>query len=103
MASNLIATPKMEMSEGLKSAGSEARRLKFRYDEALDVLRLIWDQGGPDDPPLTSVEPIPGLVIDFNEQRQIVGIELFRVGEYVQKGRGERVFPPKEKPESPDE
>jgi uncharacterized protein YuzE len=51
--------------------------MRVRYDQAEDALYLRLDESAI----VESEEVRPGVVIDFNDLEQIVGIELRRVSE----------------------
>jgi uncharacterized protein YuzE len=51
--------------------------MRVRYDRAEDALYLRLDESAI----VESEEVRPGVVIDFNDLEQIVGIELRRVSE----------------------
>ena len=51
--------------------------MRVRYDQTEDALFLRLDES----PIAESEEVRPGVVIDFNDRDQIVGIELRRVSE----------------------
>jgi uncharacterized protein YuzE len=51
--------------------------MRVRYDQAADALYLRLDES----PIVESEEVRPGIVLDFNDREQVVGIELRRVSE----------------------
>ncbi len=53
--------------------------MKVHFDPDADALYLRLD----DSPILESEEVSPGIVLDFNEEQQVVGIEILRVQERV--------------------
>jgi uncharacterized protein YuzE len=53
--------------------------MKVRFDEKADALYLRLDESKI----VESEEVQPGIVLDFNEQNQVVGIEILRVKERV--------------------
>jgi uncharacterized protein YuzE len=53
--------------------------MKVHFDEKADALYLRLD----DSKIVESEEVQPGIVLDFNEQNQVVGIEILRVKERV--------------------
>ena len=53
--------------------------MKVRFDENADALYLRLD----DSRIVESEEVQPGIVLDFNEGNQVVGIEILRVKERV--------------------
>ena len=53
--------------------------MKVRFDENADALYLRLD----DSRIVESEEVQPGVVLDFNERNQVVGIEILRVKERV--------------------
>jgi uncharacterized protein YuzE len=53
--------------------------MKVHFDEKADALYLRLD----DSRIVESEEVQPGIVLDFNEQNQVVGIEILRVKERV--------------------
>ena len=53
--------------------------MKVRFDEKADALYMRLD----DSKILESEEVQPGIVLDFNERNQVVGIEILRVKERV--------------------
>ena len=53
--------------------------MRVHFDEKADALYLRLD----DSKIVESEEVQPGIVLDFNEQNQVVGIEILRVKERV--------------------
>lgn len=53
--------------------------MKMHYDEKTDVLYLRLD----DSRIVESEEVQPGIVLDFNDREQVVGVEILRVKERV--------------------
>jgi uncharacterized protein YuzE len=53
--------------------------MKLRFDENADALYLRLD----DSRIVESEEVQPGIVLDFDERNQVVGIEILRVKERV--------------------
>jgi len=53
--------------------------MKMHYDEKTDALYLRLD----DSRIVESQEVQPGIVLDFNEDEQVVGVEILRVKERV--------------------
>ncbi len=53
--------------------------MKVHFDEKADALYLRLD----DSKILESEEVQPGIVLDFNEAKQVVGIEILRVKDRV--------------------
>lgn len=53
--------------------------MRMRFDEKADALYLRLD----DSTIVESEEVQPGIVLDFNEHNQVVGIEILRVKERV--------------------
>jgi len=53
--------------------------MRLRFDEKADALYLRLD----DSKIVESEEVQPGIVLDFNEHNQVVGIEILRVRERV--------------------
>ncbi len=53
--------------------------MRIHLDEKADALYLCLD----DSRIVESEEVWPGIVLDFNEQNQVVGIEILRVQERV--------------------
>ena len=53
--------------------------MKMHYDEKTDALYLRLD----DSPIVESEEVQPGIVLDFNDREQVVGVEILRVKERV--------------------
>ncbi len=53
--------------------------MKLQFDEKADALYLRLD----DSRIVESEEVQPGIVLDFNENNQVVGIEILRVKERV--------------------
>ncbi len=53
--------------------------MKMHFDQKADALYLRLD----DSKVVESEEVRPGVVLDFNEQNQVVGIEILRVQERV--------------------
>jgi uncharacterized protein YuzE len=53
--------------------------MKMHYDEKTDALYLRLD----DSTIVESEEVQPGILLDFNEREQVVGVEILRVKERV--------------------
>jgi uncharacterized protein YuzE len=53
--------------------------MKMHYDQATDALYLRLDESKI----VESEEVQPGIVLDFNESQQVVGVEILRVKERV--------------------
>jgi len=53
--------------------------MKMRYDQKTDALYLRLD----DSKILESEEVQPGIVLDFNADKQVVGVEILRIKERV--------------------
>jgi uncharacterized protein YuzE len=53
--------------------------MRLRFDEEADALYLRLDES----PIVESEEVQPGVILDFNERNQVVGIELLRLKERV--------------------
>ena len=53
--------------------------MRMHYDEQADALYLRLD----DSKIIDSKEVQPGIVLDFNAERQVVGIEVLRLKERV--------------------
>lgn len=53
--------------------------MKMHYDETTDALYLRLDESKI----VESEEVQPGIVLDFNEEQQVVGVEILRVKERV--------------------
>lgn len=53
--------------------------MRLHFDEKADALYMRLD----DSTIIDSLEVQPGIVLDFNEQNQVVGIEILRVKERV--------------------
>ncbi len=53
--------------------------MRLHFDENADALYMRLD----DSTIIDSLEVQPGIVLDFNEQNQVVGIEILRVKERV--------------------
>ena len=53
--------------------------MKMRYDQKTDALYLSLD----DSKILESEEVQPGIVLDFNADKQVVGVEILRIKERV--------------------
>ena len=53
--------------------------MKVHFDEKADAVYLRLD----DSPIVESEEVHPGIVLDFNEANQVVGIEILRVSNHV--------------------
>lgn len=56
--------------------------MRIRYDEKMDALYLRLD----DSKVIESEEVQPGIVIDFNAKKQVVGIEVLQARRRVPKG-----------------
>ena len=60
----------------MESNQNNARRaVKLRVDRQADALHLRLD----DSAIVESVEVVPGVVLDFNEAEEVVGVELLRL------------------------
>ena len=53
--------------------------MKIRFDEQADAVYLRLDESGI----VESEEIQPGIVLDFNQSDQVVGVEILRVKERV--------------------
>jgi len=53
--------------------------MRLHFDEKADALYMRLD----DSTIVDSLEVQPGIVLDFNDQNQVVGIEILRVKERV--------------------
>ena len=53
--------------------------MKMHYDEKTDAIYLRLD----DSRIVESEEVRPGIVLDFNDRKQVVGVEILRVRERV--------------------
>lgn len=53
--------------------------MKMHYDEKSDALYLRLDNS----PIVESEEVQPGIVLDYNDNNQVVGVEILRVKERV--------------------
>ncbi len=53
--------------------------MKVRYDQQADALYLRLDESAI----VESEEVQPGVILDFNEARQVVGVELLGIRERV--------------------
>ena len=62
--------------------------MKIHFDEAADALYIRLD----DSKIVESEEVRPGIVLDFNDQNQVVAIEILRVRDHVSLAN--RRFPP---------
>ncbi len=51
--------------------------MRVRFDEAADALYIRLDEAAVEE----SEEVSPGLVLDFDDQNRVVGIEILRVGQ----------------------
>lgn len=49
--------------------------MKVHYDSELDAFAIHLD---PSEKIIESEEVLPGVIVDFNEKEQIVGIEILR-------------------------
>lgn len=56
--------------------------MRIRYDEKVDALYLRLD----DSKVVDSEEVKPGIVLDFNDKKQVVGIEVLDLKQRVPKG-----------------
>lgn len=63
--------------DGLFRQVHEGRVMRMRYDEQADALYLRLDESKIID----SQEVQPGIILDFNESNQVVGIEILRLKE----------------------
>lgn len=55
--------------------------MRIRYDEKVDALYLRLDESKV----VESEEVQPGIVVDFNARKQVVGIEVLQVKRRVPK------------------
>ena len=55
--------------------------MRIRYDEKVDALYLRLDESKV----VESEEIQPGVVVDFNAKKQVVGIEVLRLKQRVPK------------------
>ena len=53
--------------------------MKMHYDEKSDALYLRLDESAI----IESEEVQPGIVLDYNDNKQVVGVEILRVKERV--------------------
>jgi uncharacterized protein YuzE len=53
--------------------------MKMHYDEKSDALYLRLDESKI----IESEEVQPGIVLDYNDNKQVVGVEILRVNEWV--------------------
>jgi uncharacterized protein YuzE len=53
--------------------------MKMHYDQTTDALYLRLDESSI----VESEEVQPGIVLDFNDKQQVVGVEILRVKERV--------------------
>ena len=53
--------------------------MKLHFDKDADALYLKLDESAV----VESEEVRPGIVLDFNDQDQVVGIEILNVGKHV--------------------
>ncbi len=65
--------------DGLLRPNAEAHAVKIAFDPDTDALSLRLD----DSPIVESEEVRPGIVLDFNADDQVVGVEILRVQERV--------------------
>ena len=56
--------------------------MRIHYDDKIDALYLRLD----DSQVVESEEVKPGVVVDFNAKKQVVGIEVLRLKRRVPKG-----------------
>jgi uncharacterized protein YuzE len=56
--------------------------MRIHYDDKIDALYLRLD----DSKVVESEEVKPGVVVDFNAKKQVVGIEVLRLKRRVPKG-----------------
>ena len=56
--------------------------MRIRYDEKIDALYFRLD----DSKVIESEEVKPGIVLDFNAEKQVVGIEVLELKRRVPKG-----------------
>jgi len=56
--------------------------MRIRYDEKMDALYIRLD----DSKVVESEEVNPGIVLDFNAKKQVVGIEVLKLKQRVPKG-----------------
>jgi len=53
--------------------------MKIKYDQEVDVLRILWGN----DPIEESDEEQAGVILDYNEQGKVIGLEILQASEQV--------------------
>ena len=69
----------MECRYGVFRPFAEGQNMRVHFDEKADALYFRLD----DSKIIDSREVQPGIVLDFNDQNQVVGIEILRVKKRV--------------------
>jgi uncharacterized protein YuzE len=64
-----------ESGERIFRQGNERRTMKLNFDKQADALFLRLD----DSKILESEEVAPGIVLDFNENNEVVGVEILGI------------------------
>ena len=62
--------------------------MKIKYDPEVDILRMNWSN----DPIEESDENEPGIIIDYNEKGEVIGIEVLRASEKVENWKKIQAF-----------
>lgn len=64
--------------------------MKITYDQEVDILRIIFS----DTPIEESDEEKPGIIFDYDEHRNLVGLEILDASKQVQNPRSVEYYIP---------
>jgi uncharacterized protein YuzE len=67
--------------DGLLRSKAERQSMKLRVDEQADALYLHLDESKI----IESDEVAPGVILDYNEKNEVVGVEIFGLSRRVPK------------------
>ncbi|AFZ42313.1 Protein of unknown function DUF2283 [Halothece sp. PCC 7418] len=67
--------------------------MKIKYDQEVDVLRILWGN----DPIEESDEEQAGVILDYNEQGKVIGLEILQASEQVDDWKDLEGFLPPER------
>jgi uncharacterized protein YuzE len=62
--------------------------MKIKYDPEVDILRMNWSN----DPIQESDENELGIIVDYNEKGEVIGIEVLRASEKVENWKKIQAF-----------
>lgn len=69
----------MANCDGLRRSSTEGQAMKVRFDQTDHALYLRLDSSE-----IVELEEVrPGVVLDFNVNHQVVGVEILRVTDHV--------------------